>query len=280
MLVDTWTAALDSGTSRAVVRAGFADGVEFSNRVSGMYPGPAPGAATPLMLANAGFETPSLGLGHLYNPQNASWIFAGAAGVSYNNSGFTSGNPNAPQGAQVGFLQLTGTISQQVSGFQAGVGYTVKFKAAQRGNQTQAGQEVEVLLDDQSLGVFRPAGTSYSAHQTVSFVATAGAHTLRFVGRNPAGGDNTAFIDDVRVEGMAGGGGGGPVPRDGHAYLSFDPTTNRINSAGWLYDAAGNQTRVQTAGGGWLRHEYDAANRLVRVKADDNTTVIAAYTYG
>jgi len=68
------------------------------------------------------------------------------------------------------------------------------------------------------------------------------------------------------------------VPADGNAALSFDATTNRINTSGWSYDAAGNQTRNQS-GGGWQRFQYDAANRLVKVKADDNVTVLASYTY-
>jgi len=70
-----------------------------------------------------------------------------------------------------------------------------------------------------------------------------------------------------------------PVPVDGIAALSFDATTNRINTSGWAYDAAGNQTRTQS-GGGWQRFQYDAANRLIKVKADDNVTVLASYTYG
>ncbi|MGH9943950.1 MAG: DUF4214 domain-containing protein [Pyrinomonadaceae bacterium] len=69
------------------------------------------------------------------------------------------------------------------------------------------------------------------------------------------------------------------VPRDGHSSLSFDPATNRINTPGWEYDAAGNQTRTQVAGGGWQRYEYDAANRLVTVK-DDGGYTYATYTYG
>ncbi|HEV8431029.1 MAG TPA: RHS repeat-associated core domain-containing protein, partial [Pyrinomonadaceae bacterium] len=55
--------------------------------------------------------------------------------------------------------------------------------------------------------------------------------------------------------------------------------TNRISNDGWYYDAAGNQTRVQN-GASWQRYQYDAANRLVKVKADDNTTVLLSYTFG
>lgn len=70
------------------------------------------------------------------------------------------------------------------------------------------------------------------------------------------------------------------VPRDGNEVVKFDVANNRINLPGWNYDAAGNQTRVQNAAGVWQRFQYDAANRLVRVKADDNTTVLASFTYG
>jgi RHS repeat-associated protein len=73
---------------------------------------------------------------------------------------------------------------------------------------------------------------------------------------------------------------GSPIPRDGFAALAYGATTNRITTAGWQYDAAGNQVRAQTPGGVWQRFQYDAANRLVKVKADNNVTVLATYTYG
>ena len=72
---------------------------------------------------------------------------------------------------------------------------------------------------------------------------------------------------------------GGAVPSDGWGSLHYDNASNRINDGGWGYDAAGNQTRVFTAAG-WQRYQYDAANRMVRVKADDNTTVLSSVVYG
>jgi RHS repeat-associated protein len=72
--------------------------------------------------------------------------------------------------------------------------------------------------------------------------------------------------------------GGATVPTDGWGSLWYDSATNRSAVPGWYYDAAGNQTRVQKAAG-WQRFQYDAANRMVRVKDDDNTTVRANYTY-
>jgi RHS repeat-associated protein len=66
---------------------------------------------------------------------------------------------------------------------------------------------------------------------------------------------------------------------DGHANLSYD-LMNRITTTGFAYEKAGNQVRALAAGGGSQRFQYDAANRLVKVKADDNVTVLASYTYG
>jgi RHS repeat-associated protein len=73
--------------------------------------------------------------------------------------------------------------------------------------------------------------------------------------------------------------GSQPVPRDGLASLSYDQATNRISTAGWEYDAAGNQTRAQRADGTWQRYVYDAAGRLVKVQNDSNVTQLVN-TYG
>jgi RHS repeat-associated protein len=73
---------------------------------------------------------------------------------------------------------------------------------------------------------------------------------------------------------------GSPIPRDGLASLSFNTQTNRINSSGWEYDVAGNQTRALAQDGvNWNRFEYDAANRLVKVK-DDAGNTIQSFVYG
>jgi RHS repeat-associated protein len=69
------------------------------------------------------------------------------------------------------------------------------------------------------------------------------------------------------------------APADGWGFLSFDSATNRINSAGWEYDAAGNLTRGLSPSGAWQRYEYDAAGRLVWVKTDAGA-MTAGYTYG
>jgi RHS repeat-associated protein len=157
-----------------------------------------------IVIPNPGFEAPALGAGNFqYSPTGGSWTFGGGTGISANGSGFTSGNPGAPQGGQVAFIQFGSddVFYQSLSGFQAGVTYTVSFFAAQRGNSSNGGQDFDVYLDSTLLGTFRPASTSYSALSTAPFTTTAGTHTLRFLGRDSAGGNNTAFIDAVQITG-------------------------------------------------------------------------------
>lgn len=155
------------------------------------------------VIANAGFETPSVGSGYQYNPTGAGWTFSGVpgngSGVTGNGSGFTGGNPVAPDGTQVAFLQGTGTISQDVTNFVANTTYQISFAAARRGNGG-GNEDFQIFLDSTSLGTFKSAGTSYTTMATAAFsLTTAGTHTLKFVGLDTAGGDNTAFIDAIRI---------------------------------------------------------------------------------
>jgi hypothetical protein len=132
------------------------------------------------------------------DPAGTPWTFSGSAGVAGNGSGFTAGNPNAPEGTQVGFLQGTGSFSQTVAGLAAGT-YQLSFQAAQRGNFNQGGQDFQVLVDGVVVGTFKPVSAGYSSLTTAAFTVTAGAHTITFRGLDSAGGDNTALIDNVQL---------------------------------------------------------------------------------
>ncbi|HZP89019.1 MAG TPA: Ig-like domain-containing protein [Burkholderiales bacterium] len=149
-------------------------------------------------LANLGFETPSVGGGYQYAPAGASWTFGGGAGISANGTAFTSGNPAAPQGAQVAFLQGSGSSVAQTASINAGQ-YTVTFKAAQRGNYQNGTQVVQVNVDGVVVGQYQPPGTSYTTYQTAPFTISAtGNHTLSLVASG-TGTDFTAFVDDVQL---------------------------------------------------------------------------------
>ncbi len=75
---------------------------------------------------------------------------------------------------------------------------------------------------------------------------------------------------------------GSPIPLDGIPNLSYDNTSNRIATAGFEYDVAGNQIRALAEDGvTWLKYEYDAASRLRVVKKDDtNQSLVQAFIYG
>jgi glucose/arabinose dehydrogenase len=149
-------------------------------------------------VSDAGFEQPNAGPGSfVYDPSGTAWSFTGPAGVSANGSGFTSGNPPAPEGVQVGFVQDTGVISQSVAGWAAG-SYVITFDAAQRGNYI-SNQNFEVLVDGTVVSTFTPTGTSYQAYSTAAFTVGAGSHTITFEGLDSAGDDNTALIDAVAI---------------------------------------------------------------------------------
>ena len=151
-------------------------------------------------IGDPGFEQVVVGAGHFqYDPTGSPWAFSGSSGISGNNSGFTWGNPPAPQGSKVAFLQETGSFTQTVADWAAG-SYVLTFDAAQRGNFGVSQQNFNVLIDGNIVGTFTPSGTSYQGYSTAVFtVTTAGPLTITFQGLDSAGGDNTAFIDGVSV---------------------------------------------------------------------------------
>jgi PKD repeat protein len=186
---------------------------------------------------NLGFENPSVGaagqyFSFAYNPAGAAWTFVGQSGISANGSGFTSGNSDAPEGSQVAMLQNVGSFSQAFT-FQDNTSYTFVFSSAQRGNLSST-QNFQVLLDSTSLGTFTPSGTSYADYTTSAIIPGAGSHTLNFVGLNSVGGDNSVFIDNVRIVGV-------PVAPPPSA-----PVINSAGSASGTVGSAFNYTITAT----------------------------------
>ncbi|MDB6121104.1 MAG: putative alpha-L-rhamnosidase [Pedosphaera sp.] len=179
-----------------VVSAVYSNGESFNSSEA---------SAKPSEILNAGFETPPIGGGYLYTPQGASWNFTGGtdngSGIAANNSGFTSENPSASEGTQVGFVQSNGAISQILSGFIPGTHYTIAFAAAQRaGGNQHGGESWDVRIDGNVIASFNPGPTATSyVDYAAQFTATAANHNLAFVGTDLATGDNTVFIDNVRV---------------------------------------------------------------------------------
>jgi rhamnogalacturonan endolyase len=184
---------------------------------------------------NFSFESPATA--DWVSPGTVSWTFApkmgnSGAGVAANGSAFTSSNPGAPDGAQVAFLQSTGTISQPLTGFIPGMAYRVTFTVAHRNRTTQTtNQSFDVRIDGVTKANFSPAlnATNY-VDRSCLFTATSGAHTLAFVGLRAQ--DTTAFLDNVRVQQVAAPPGGLLWAGDG-----ISNTWNLNSAANWLNGA-------------------------------------------
>lgn len=207
-------------------------------------------SAMPQFVYNFGFETPALGT-YQYNPSGASWTFtpssgSGGSGITPNGTLFNSSNPNAPEGSQVAFLQSTSTVAQSISGFVPGATYAVTFSAAQRASsqstQYQQNQQTwDLKVDNTVIASYAPSATATSyVDYTTNFTATAATHTLSFVGTDLVGGDNTVFLDNVRLA---------PSPSQASVQLGLqitnDPSGNQIQFS-WPADHTGWRLQMQT----------------------------------
>lgn len=176
-----------------------ADATLFIDQVSVVSQG-----TNSLMVRNSGFENSDVGANDFYsfryNPATVAgtqdWKFEGFSGITGNNSGFTFNNPSAPEGKQVGFVQMTGVVSQTVS-FPTGGWYQLSVLAAQRGSFNAADQVVQVYLDDNYIGTLNPHSSTF---QNFSFPlpTVGGAHVLFF--RGTATSDCTLLIDRVVIQ--------------------------------------------------------------------------------
>ena len=224
-------------------------------------------SATPGIISNFGFETPSVGTAQFqYSPSGSGWTFsaqsgANGAGICANGSAFNSGNPVAPQGVQVAFLQGSGTLSQTFGGLTSGNAYQLSFYAAQRNNVygQQLGQTWQVKIDGAVVGSFAPAESAQSyALYTASFTASsASSHTIEFVGTDANGGDNTIFIDEVSLAPSSAKAAALAVPPNSGVSGSSGPVTKTplfasLLSRGqlgitWPADHMGWQLQAQTS---------------------------------
>lgn len=198
--------SIASGTDTNYTDTGLTYGVQYyytvssSNSVGEGADSESAGATATDLIAvpNSGFEAPVIST-YQYNPSGGSWTFNSGAGISKNASAFTSKNPSAPEGTQVAFVQgAGGSVSQMLSGLIPGATYRISFFAAQRSGYT--GQTWNATINGSIIGSFAPppAATSYIDY-SANFTASSASHTLAFVGTNLNGGDNTVFIDNVRV---------------------------------------------------------------------------------
>ena len=175
-------------------------------------------------ISDGNFETPGEAAETFYyTPNGSPWQFSGSAGVTANDSAFTSHNPDAPVGNEVAFLQGTGSMTQDVS-LDAGT-YALSFQAAQREVSSEANsQEIQVSVNGSPVATITPVDTSYGTYQTSDFTVGTGVQIITFAAVNPEGGDNTALVDDVTLLPPANLITDGSFERPGLAANSFEYT--------------------------------------------------------
>ncbi len=186
-------------------------------------------------LVDGGFETPTLDANTFQaDPQDSAWTFSGTAGVARNGSNYTTNwveAQDAPQGAQVAYIGNTnsqaGSMSQTVY-LDPGT-YQLGFLAAQRAIDQDHYEEINVVVDPntpnaQTIGAIDPVNTLFRPYESSTFtITTAGAQTIEFVGVDPLGGDNTAFIDDVTLSTDAIANGSFEIPALSAGAVQSDP---------------------------------------------------------
>ena len=156
------------------------------------------GAANPVTIANAGFETPTIS-GWSYTPTNAGWSFGvNTAGIDHN-SGTWYSTTTGHEGVQAAFIQGSGTISQTISVGSAGL-YAITFQAEGRGG-ARGPEGIIVQVDGVAVGTWADSAVSQSQWQNYQATVnlSAGSHTLTFVGNNTLGGDRSVAIDNVQM---------------------------------------------------------------------------------
>ena len=137
---------------------------------------------TSLASFNADFET---GSGWAFTETTAGY------GSFIVPNGSVYGNPIAPSGMQA--VMLRGAMAQTVSGFTAGVPYTLSFYAAQRAGF--ANQTVQIKMDNTVIGTITPDSIDYKLYRLSDFIPGAGPHVLTFTSQNS--GDRTIFLDQI-----------------------------------------------------------------------------------
>jgi hypothetical protein len=179
------------------------------------------GAFADLAIVNPSFETPvtssfdyiagNCASGGTCSITQNGWTWAntgpnnGGAGVSGNNSAFTSGNNNAPDGSQVLFLQNQSSVSQDVSGFVKGVTYDVTFYLTQRQNFGDSTPipfpELAVSVGGQSVvaGLIAPAGPQYTPESFIFTNTSASATQTLLIEQTLPTTDETLFFDDIKI---------------------------------------------------------------------------------
>jgi hypothetical protein len=242
---------------------------------------------SPVIVADWSFETPVQAAGgYVYAPVVMGATFSGGSGIAANNSAW--GFAAAPDGNQVGFLQIAASISLSVSGLTPGSSYNVNFWSAQRAGQLNP---VSVSIGGVALGTYTPASASFAPVSTPAFVASAAGETLTFTtSGGPA--DVSSAIDAVTVTpassalppcaGVSFAVANTSTTEGGNAGFTVTKTGSTASSCSVSYATANGTAAAgsdYTAASGTLTFSSTQTSQTVAVATIDDTTVESAETF-
>ncbi|WP_322922462.1 chitobiase/beta-hexosaminidase C-terminal domain-containing protein [Paenibacillus campi] len=204
LTTNAFTVTAGKHTVKFVATSNTGDHTAFLDKMIIREAASTPDPETPVAgeLQNGGFETPTIASNSStktrVGPFTSDWTFDSRSGIQGNGSVFAPA-ANAPEGTQTAYLKtdngINGTIQQQLT-MAAGT-YKLNFKGAKRTNLGGT-QTFDVYIDNNKVGTFAPNSGTYANYTTNAFTVTAGQHTIRFAATSTTG-DNTAFIDDVKL---------------------------------------------------------------------------------
>jgi hypothetical protein len=153
-----------------------------------------PPVNTDNLIANGGFESPATST-YVYPASSGIPNWSASGGVAIQRNGSAWGAQTAPEGLQTAVLQSASNLSTIVTAPSTGT-YSLKFHAAARTNWGAA-NSVDVKVNGVTLYNFTPNSGAFTQQQLNVNLAT-GSNTIMFTGTT-ASGDNSTFIDDVRL---------------------------------------------------------------------------------
>ena len=167
-------------------------GILYGNEVT--FTTLTPNTPTPL-IPNSGFEVPVIAAspGFAMGVKTNDWVFTGGCGLSRNGGAY--GAQAAPEGVQTTVIQGDGCEFSQTITF-TDQHLALSFMASQRGGQKQT---LDFLYDNIVILTLEPASAVWAKYSTRTFNATAGPHKITVRGTNAHGGDNSAFVDDMKT---------------------------------------------------------------------------------
>ncbi|MEO7363285.1 MAG: PEP-CTERM sorting domain-containing protein [Gemmatimonadaceae bacterium] len=167
------------------------------------------GAAIPVsaqLVNDGGFDAVGVSA-YAYNPSSPFWSFVGGSGLIIGPAALWN-VPATAASNQFAFLQANarrdwGIISTTITLPTSGT-YSLSFLNSARGAGCCGGNTIfDVLLGSTQIGQFTTSTDDGWTTKGSNFTANAGTYTLAFTTDTKLAGDNTTFIDDVRVDVVA-----------------------------------------------------------------------------